>query len=69
MQGGGFIADDGPKLAIDGVVAKGNMHRAVPFAFVEFDGVPTDPLPPLKMNVLQWTPSMTDSPNPGIALG
>jgi hypothetical protein len=68
VQVGGFIADDGPKLTIDGVVAQGERHRAVPLAWMEFNGVPTEGLPALKMNVLPLTPPVTGPPNPGIAI-
>ena len=68
LQAGGFIADDGPKLTIDAVIAKGDMDRVVPIAFVELNVVPTEGLPTLKMNVLQLAPPVTRPPNPGIAL-
>ena len=64
----GLIADDGPKLTIDVVVAKGDMHRAVPLPFMELHGVPTERLPPAKVNILQLAPAMPDSPNPTIPL-
>lgn len=35
---------------------------------MELHGVPTECLPPLKVNVLQLTPPVTGPPNPGIAL-
>jgi hypothetical protein len=34
MQYGGFIADDGSKLAVDVVVAKGDMRRTVSLLFL-----------------------------------
>jgi hypothetical protein len=35
---------------------------------MEFNGVPTEGLPALKMNVLPLTPPVTGPPNPGITL-
>ena len=68
VQGGRFITDDGPKLPIDAVIAKGDMHWAIPLPFVELNGVPTERLPPLKMNVLQLAPPMIGPPNPSVSL-
>ena len=68
MQTCRFVADDSPKLTIDGIAAKGHMHWAIPLLFVELNGVPTKRFPMLKMNVLQLAPPVTGSPNPSIAL-
>lgn len=68
MQTGGFITDDGPKLTIAGVAAKGHMDWAIPLAFMELNGVPTERLPPLQRNVLQLAPPVTSLPNPSVSL-
>ena len=64
LQAGGFIADDGPKLTIDTVLAKGDMDRAIPLAFVEVNAVPIEGLPPLKMvSKLKYQQSSPQSAN------
>ncbi len=68
VQGGGFIADDGPKLAIDVVMPKRNLHGTGLFPFVQFHGVPTAGFSPLQVNGLQLAPPVAHLPNPAIAL-
>jgi hypothetical protein len=68
VQLGRFITDDGPKLPIDAVVAKGKMHRAIALAFMKLNVMPTEGFPPLKVNVLQLAPPVTGPSNPSIAL-